>query len=148
NLKKVFKEILGQSDYVSLDDIPQFNIDDLSSLEQPFSKSELKIFIKELCRTFDLFYQKFRTNKLIACVYINTFIKASVHYVQNHINKSAKLRVKILLDRSRGYGSVDYIVELVRNLVLLYEANSEDINKEAAQVLVQMQSVIEQQLHK
>ncbi|CAG8818663.1 2761_t:CDS:2, partial [Dentiscutata erythropus] len=46
---------------------------------------------------------------------------------------------------SRGYGLVDYIVKIVRILMLLYEAKSEDMNKGTAQVFVQMHSAMEQQ---
>ncbi|CAG8561801.1 23886_t:CDS:2, partial [Cetraspora pellucida] len=95
-LKDVFKEILGQPDYVSL--------------EHPFSESELKIFIKELHTIFNAFHKEFSTNE-----------------------PTAHLSIEIPLDGSRGYGSVDYIVEIGRILVLLCEANSEDMNKGTAQ---------------
>ncbi|RIB15926.1 hypothetical protein C2G38_2191324 [Gigaspora rosea] len=143
DLKDVFKEILGQSDYVSLGDIPRFNVDDLPPLEQLFSENKLTIFIEELHTTLDVFHKEFGTN---ARVYINAFMKVAVCYVQDHINKLAKLRVKIPLDGSCQYGPVDYIVELVRILVLLCEAKSEDMNKGTAQVLVQMHSAMERQL--
>ncbi|CAG8799455.1 14441_t:CDS:2 [Gigaspora rosea] len=145
DLKDVFKEILGQSDYVSLGDIPRFNVDDLPPLEQLFSENKLTIFIEELHTTLDVFHKEFGTN---ARVYINAFMKVAVCYVQDHINKLAKLRVKIPLDGSCQYGPVDYIVELVRILVLLCEAKSEDMNKGTAQVLVQMHSAMERQLRK
>ncbi|RIB07769.1 hypothetical protein C2G38_2213432 [Gigaspora rosea] len=148
DLKDVFKEILGQPDYVSLGDIPRFNVDDLPPLEHPFSEGELKIFIEELRTTFNAFNKEFGTNEPTARVYINAFMKVAVCYIQDHINKSAKLSVEIPLDGSRGYGPVDYIVEIVRILVLLCEAKSEDMNKGTAQVLVQMHSAMERQLRK
>ncbi|CAG8796811.1 16622_t:CDS:2, partial [Gigaspora margarita] len=129
-------------------DIPRFNVDDLPPLKQPFSENELKIFIEELRTTFNAFHKEFGTNEPTACVYINAFMKVAVCYIQDHINKSAKLSVEIPLDGSRGYGPVDYIVEIVRILVLLYEAKSEDMNKGTAQVLVQMHSAMERQLRK
>ncbi|CAG8662546.1 10632_t:CDS:1, partial [Diversispora eburnea] len=148
DLKDVFKEILGQPYYTSLGDIPRLNFDELPQLKDPFSEDELSQFINDLRITFNAFREELGTNEATARVYIDAFMKNAVYYIQEHINKSTRLSVEIPLDGSRGYGPVDYLVEVNIILVLLCEAKSEDMNKGTAQVLVQMHSVMERQLRK
>ncbi|CAG8604256.1 4939_t:CDS:2, partial [Ambispora leptoticha] len=142
-LKDVFKEILRQ-DYKSLSGIPRFNLNDLLSLEHPFTEDELKSFVDELQKTLNAFKKEFGINVETAREYISTFMKT----IQDHTNESVQLSVEIDLDGSHGYGPVDYMVVIVKILVLLCEAKAENMNKGTAQVLVQMHSAIEQQLGK
>ncbi|CAG8757952.1 18576_t:CDS:2, partial [Racocetra fulgida] len=144
-LKDVFKEILRQ-DYKSLSGMPRLNLNDLPSLEHSFTEDKLKGFVNELQRTLNAFKKEFGINEMTAREYISTFMKTVVCHIQDYINESAQLSVKIDLDESHEYGSVDYMVDIGKILVLLYEAKAENMNKRTAQVLVQMHSAIEQQL--
>ncbi|CAJ0921502.1 13238_t:CDS:2 [Entrophospora sp. SA101] len=146
-LKDVFKEILRR-DYKSLGGMPRFNLNDLLSLEHPFTENELKSFVDELQKTLNAFKKEFGINEETAREYISTFMKTAFCHIQDYINESAQLSVEIDLEGSRGYGPVDYMVVIIKILVLLCEAKAENMNKGTAQVLVQMHSAIEQQLGK
>ncbi|CAJ0766488.1 13102_t:CDS:2, partial [Entrophospora sp. SA101] len=146
-LKDVFKEILRR-DYKSLGGMPRFNLNDLLSLEHPFTENELKSFVDELQKTLNAFKKEFGINEETAREYISTFMKTAFCHIQDYINESAQLSVEIDLEGSRGYGPVDYMVVIIKILVLLCEAKAENMNKGTAQVLVQMHSAIEQQLDK
>ena len=146
-LKDVFKEIL-QQDYKSLGDMPRFNLNDLLLLEHPFTENELKFFIDQLQTTLNAFKKEVSINEEMAHEYISAFMKTAVCHIQDHINESAQLSMETDLEGSCGYGPVDYMVAIVKILVLLCEAKVENMNKGTAQVLVQMHSAIEQQLGK
>ncbi|RIB18139.1 hypothetical protein C2G38_2185465 [Gigaspora rosea] len=122
-LKDVFKEILRQ-DYKSLASIPRFNLNDLPSLEHSFTEGELNGFVADLQRTLDAFNDKFGINEMTAREYISTFMKIAVCHIKKYTNKSAQLNVAIDLDGSHGYSPVDYMVEIVKILVLLCKAKA------------------------
>ncbi|CAG8621759.1 7222_t:CDS:2 [Ambispora gerdemannii] len=145
-LKDVFKEIL-QKNYKSLSGMPRFNLNDLPSLEHPFTEDELKGFVSELQKSLNSLKYEF-INETTAREYISTFIITAVCHIQDHINNSTQLCEEIDLDGSHGYGIVDYMVIIVKILVLLCEAKAENMNNGTAQVLVQMHSAIEEQLNK
>ncbi|RHZ87655.1 hypothetical protein Glove_33g80 [Diversispora epigaea] len=145
-LKDVFKEILKKN-YKSLSGIPRFNLNDLPSLERPFTENRLKGFVAELQTSLSSLKCEF-TNETTAREYISAFIKNAVCHIQDHINDLTQLYMELDLDGSHGYGPVDYMVIIVEILVLLCEAKAENMNKGAAQVLVQMHSAIEEHLNK
>ncbi|CAG8805850.1 21493_t:CDS:2 [Gigaspora margarita] len=142
-LKDVFKEILRQ-DYKSLGDMPRFNFNDLLTLEHPFTENELKSFVDELQKTLNAFKKEFGINEETAREYISTFMKTAVCHIQDNINESAQLSVEIDLDGSRGYGPVDYMVVIVKILVLLCEAKAENMNKGTAQRFVRWTGSLEE----
>ncbi|RHZ77335.1 hypothetical protein Glove_181g12 [Diversispora epigaea] len=148
DLKEVFTQILGQESYVTIDDIPRFYFDDLPPLINSFSEDELNTFIKSLNRTYKAYQKEIHANEATPHAYINSFMETAVCFTQEHINDSTKLRVEIPLNGSRGYGPIDYVVEIITILVLMCEAKSENMNKETAQVLVQMKSAMEAIEHK
>ncbi|CAG8586142.1 7019_t:CDS:2 [Diversispora eburnea] len=142
DLKDVFKKILGKPNYEYLSDIPRFNLNRLPSLTPPFTEGEIKKFVEELQQALNALNNEC-DNESMARLYINAFMKSAVCYIKDHINESTQLCVEKQLDGSYGYGPVDYMVKLTEILVLLCEAKSEDMNKGVAQVVVQMQSAIE-----
>lgn len=74
------------------------------------------------------------------------FISAFMHSAIEHVKKEEnqlQLRVEEWLDGPRGYGPLDYCVDVGGTVVLVHEAKKEDFEKGAAQNIVQMHSAVE-----
>lgn len=140
-LKEVIEDILGIQD-CSVSQMPTFEMTELPKLDTPFTQDELKIFQGELRNTHKSFGGNF-DNEQKNRVYINAFMKTAVCYLRDTKKKSVTLNVEQQLSGSKGYGPVDYWVALVKVLLLLCEAKSDDMNQGVAQVIVQMHSAIE-----
>ncbi|PKK69934.1 hypothetical protein RhiirC2_780351 [Rhizophagus irregularis] len=122
-LKVVFKDILRQPTYESLADMQKFYMKEYAPLDPPFTGEELKNFVLQLNNQLLSFDKEFG-NEIKNRAYINAFMSHA-------------------LSGSLGYGSIDYWVIFVDVLLLLYVAKSQDMDQGVAQVIVQMQSVIE-----
>ncbi|CAG8470949.1 10370_t:CDS:2 [Diversispora eburnea] len=61
----------------------------------------------------------------------------------NEANSTTKLSVESELDGSRGYGNLDYVVEIQDVPILINEAKKQDMEKEIAQYLVQVYTAAE-----
>src|SRR5205085_596950 len=140
-LKEVFREILGK-DYRSLEDMPILDLDDLPPLERPFPEIELRNFVWDLQRSLEAFDNAVNTNGRI---YINSFMTTAVRHIKAS-GMLVRLSVATELDGSRGYGPIDYMVNTVEIVVVTAKAKEEKMNKGSAEVMVQIQSAIEQQL--
>jgi hypothetical protein len=141
-LKVVFKDILRQPTYESLADMQKFYMKEYAPLDPPFTGEELKNFVLQLNNQLLSFDKEFG-NEIKNRAYINAFMSHAVCYIKNHINSNVMLDVEKQLSGSLGYGSIDYWVIFVDVLLLLYVAKSQDMDQGVAQVIVQMQSVIE-----
>ena len=74
------------------------------------------------------------------------FISVFMHSAVAHVRaEEARLQLKIeeWLDGSRGYGPLDYSIDMDGAVVLVHEAKREDFEKGAAQNIVQMHSAVE-----
>jgi len=73
---------------------------------------------------------------------ISPFMYAAVSHIQEE-EQNLQLKLEEWLDGSRGYGPVDYEVDVDGAIVLINEAKKMDFEKGAAQNIVQMHSAIE-----
>ncbi|CAI2184180.1 9587_t:CDS:2, partial [Funneliformis geosporum] len=136
--KDVFRDILKQ-DHIALDTVPRFNPDELPPVKPPIIDDELDLFIKSLSQKYYTFRNEIKTSREFISIFMNT----AVRYVQLHINENAWISVESELNGSRGYGYVDYVVNINGNMVLIEEAKWKDTAEDIAQVLMQMHTVVE-----
>ncbi|RIA79652.1 hypothetical protein C1645_810716 [Glomus cerebriforme] len=143
-LKDAFKEILHRPDYETLEDLPILEMETLLPLDNPYSTSEIEKFVWELQKALDAYNKAI--NETTCHAYIDAFMTIAVQHVKLYTKKLIRLCNKIGLEGSRGFSPADYVVKLYEILILLCKAKSEDMNQGSAQLLVQMQSAMEQQL--
>ncbi|CAB5368297.1 unnamed protein product [Rhizophagus irregularis] len=142
DIKEVFSEIL-QKNYISLEKMLSLDMKTLPPLEHEFSKNELEIFVWELQKNLEAFNKAAFTNEMTSRIYINPFMTTAVRHVKISMNKPLQLSVKVVLDGTRGYGPLDYLVKLTQILILLVVAKSDDLKQGAAQAFVQAYTAIE-----
>jgi len=74
--------------------------------------------------------------------FISSFMNAAVAHVKAE-DERLQLKIEEWLDGPRGYGPLDYSVDVDGAVVLVHEAKKEDFEKGAAQNIVQMHSAVE-----
>ncbi|CAG8598612.1 8720_t:CDS:2 [Diversispora eburnea] len=146
-LKDAFKDIL-QKEYDSLEDIPNFCLNNLPPLDHPFPEVELTNFVWELKKALINYNNAISTNEMTCRTYINAFITTANKHIIQHVDKKLRLTNEIGPDGSFGHGPTDYTVKIVDILVLICEAKSENMNKGSAKLIAQMHSAIEQQVRR
>ncbi|KAG9300144.1 hypothetical protein G9A89_010554 [Geosiphon pyriformis] len=123
DLRDVLQNILYKSSWSSLSSAPRLNLDEFDKVE--VSDDALKLLIDELQKNADVF-GKVTTVKHLQ---VNEPLLA--------------FRAEDELNRSHGFGLVNYTVVLNDILICATEAKKMDFNKGAAQNIVQMHSAVE-----
>lgn len=81
-------------------------------------------------------------NEATAREFISCFMCAAVGHVAKD-DTPLQLKIEDWLDGPRGYGPIDYSVDVDGVVVLVHEAKKEDFEKGAAQNIVQMHSAVQ-----
>ncbi|CAG8474629.1 324_t:CDS:2 [Paraglomus occultum] len=147
NIEEVLKDVLRQEHRTTITDIPQFNIEsEFSNMNPELTENEINRFTANIEANWRIF-NKSIINEASARFFIDSFMSSAVSHV-NREHSSMILCVEQLLNGTRGYGYVDYLVKCYEIVVLVTEAELEEIHKRIAQNLVQLHTALEQSLGK
>lgn len=114
---------------------------ELPNQDPSIDSDALQAFIKDLEQKRDNF-RVVNANEMTCREFISTFMNSAVTHVRSE-ESELQLKAEEWINGSRGYGPVDYSVNLGEVVVLVEEAKKEDFEKGAAQNIVQMHSAIE-----
>lgn len=133
----------------SIDSLSIFEIEESFKLDPPLNDDDLKRSEYNL-REKDGYFSQWDCHKGSNCmrIDISVFLSLAVSHVQTCNDPSTRLRVKVELDGSRGYGVLDYGVYIQRIPVLVTETKPYESEKAVAQTLVQIHSFAESLLGK
>ena len=115
--------------------------DDLPTPDPALNDSDFEHLIRDLGKKKHTIVNVNR-NEATCREFISSFMNAAVAHVKAE-DKCLQLKIEEWLDGTRGYGPVDYSVDLDGAVVLVHEAKKEDFEKGAAQNIVQMHSAVE-----
>ena len=114
---------------------------EFSNMGTRFTKDEIDRFAANIEANWRIF-KKSITNEASARFFIDSFMSSAVSHV-NREHSSMRLGVEEVLDGTRGYGYLDYVVECYEIIVLVTKAKLEEIQKGIAQNLVQLHTALE-----
>ncbi|CAG8608477.1 11745_t:CDS:2 [Diversispora eburnea] len=147
SFKEVAREIYNDN-FDSLRTMRKFDIKDLPELSPPISEEEVKYFIKQLKKKASAFKNCVNTNEATVREYISIFMTEAVYHIQQYKDSTTTLSVESELEGSRGYGNLDYEVDVQDVPVLINEAKNLDMEKGVAQNLIQVHTAAEKLLGK
>jgi hypothetical protein len=114
---------------------------DLPHQDPHIGSDAIQMLIKDLEQKRDNF-RVVNANEMTCREFISTFMNSAVTHVRSN-ESELQLKAEEWINGSRGYGPVDYSVNLSEVVILVEEAKKEDFEKRAAQNIVQMHSAIE-----
>ncbi|KAF0466804.1 hypothetical protein F8M41_026093 [Gigaspora margarita] len=121
-----FKEIAREIYKNDLRTMRRFNIEDLPQLDPPIGEEEIDKQLKDKAL---IFKNCVNTNGATVREYISIFITIAVKHIQKHKDPTTTLSVESELEGTRGYGNLDYEIDINDVLVLVIEAKNLDIEK-------------------
>ncbi|CAG8849217.1 3451_t:CDS:2, partial [Gigaspora margarita] len=133
----------------SLADLDQFNLviffviaySELLDQDPPIDSKALQMFIKDLEQKKSNF-RVVNANEMTCREFISSFMNSEVTHVRSK-ESELQLKAEEWINGSRGYGPVDYSVNLGEVILLVEKAKKENFEKGVAQNIVQMHSAIE-----
>ncbi|CAB4424877.1 unnamed protein product [Rhizophagus irregularis] len=144
--KDVLNEILHDQ-YSAIEAIPELDIDATFGTDPVLDGQELRRFNDNLERIASAFHYEVSSNEATARNYINPFMVDAVAKVRSKY-PSTRLVVEEDFDGSRGYGRLDYVIYCRDLAILISEAKMIEIQKQIAQILVQLHTAAEKRKRK
>ncbi|CAG8625974.1 9102_t:CDS:2, partial [Diversispora eburnea] len=145
--KEVIREIYN-NEYTNVDAMPKFLLENLPELSSPIEEEEIECFITNLKNKAFAFHNCIHTNEATVREYISIFMTTAVNHIRKSKDSTTKLKVESELNGTRGYGNVDYEVNIQNVPILINEVKKQDMEKGVAQNLVQVYTAGEKLLRK
>ncbi|RHZ87117.1 hypothetical protein Glove_40g8 [Diversispora epigaea] len=146
-LKEVAREIYNSA-FDTLDTMQKFDIEEFPKLNQCFTEEEVENFVNQLKEKAFVFNNAVNTNGATEREYISIFMTKAVSHIRKYKDSTTKLRVEVELVGSRGYGNLDYEVDIQDVPELISTAKKLDMEKGVSQNLIQVYTAAEKLLGK